>query len=173
MTMPSEWLTEDRQLLVSDLYAGASAPVVLWGCLGSLDGGLDPVASLAEVNVSNGSTKWRIAWVTPTDLIYVDALKGREGWTAYDSHEDAGVIDELEAWSRPLRAIGGVELVSAQARRVNDYSERGHSWQWTASHQIRFADGTTCSVPLFGEMRDRRHEEAVVRFIGALTSHQR
>ena len=40
MKMPSEWLTEERQLLVTDGYARVTAPVVLWGCLGALSGGL-------------------------------------------------------------------------------------------------------------------------------------
>jgi hypothetical protein len=170
--MPSEWLTEERQRLVIDPHAHLMAPVVLWGCLGALSSGRDPVASLAEADIGGGSTRWRLAWVCGTDLIYVDALKRREGWTAYDDHEDAGVADELEAWSRPLRSVMTIDLAAAEARRVNDYSDRGEAWHWSSRHSVRFADGTVFSTPLFGEVRNRAHEEAVAHFMSEVLAHR-
>lgn len=66
-----------------------------------------------------------------------------------------------------------LDLATAEARRVDDYSERGRSWQWTASHTITFVDGTAFAVPLFGEVRDAQHEQAVTRFMSEMLARQR
>lgn len=161
MQMPSEWLGENNQVRFIDPYRQMTAPVVLWGCVGSLACGQEPQFTLAEADVRDGHTRWRLLWVTEARIVYVDAMKARSDWDAYDGRSDEGTFDELVAWAQPRASIIKTSLDSASARQVRDYSESGKTWVWEATHRITFQDGTDIELPLFGRYRNDEQERAI------------
>lgn len=173
MKMPSEWLGENNQVRFTDPHQQVTAPLVLWGCVGSLAGGQEPDFTLAESKVANTQTRWRLLWVTKTDVIYVDAMKKCVGWEAHDLHSQEGPIDDLVAWSRPRDSIMTVSLVSAAARRVRNTGEAEFSWEWQAKHRVTFQDGTELNVPLFERTREVEEEQALVDLVRSLVGEFR
>lgn len=169
MKMPSEWLGENNQVRFIGPYRQLTAPVVLWGCVGSLACGQEPEFTLAEADIRDGQTRWRLLWVTETKIVYVDAMKARNDWSAYDGDSDEGIIDELVAWARPRDSIVTVSLDSASARHVRDYSKGEKTWHWDAAHRVTFRDGTDIALPLFEQYRSNEHESAIAELVRSLT----
>ena len=165
MKMPDEWLGETNQVHFIDKYRQRTAPVVLWGCVASLAGGELPEHSLVESKEEGHTTIWRILWVTATKVVHVDATKNRDDWNAYEEDEDAGIIDELDAWACPRNTINSVALTAADANRRRDYSEREKRWYWEATYRLTLNNNTQLSLPLFGEYRTDEHEATVTALV--------
>lgn len=164
--MPDEWLGEENHARFVDSYHRLTAPIVLWGCVGSLAGGEAPRSTLAEVDVHSGATHWRLLWVTDSKVIYVDATKEISDWDAHDPHPEAGVPDQLDAWSRARSSVVQVCVAGASARQQQTH--RGRSWEWEATHKVTFHDRTEIGLPLFGRCRTDDHGRAVEDVVRAL-----
>jgi hypothetical protein len=160
------WLDHDKQVEVfTDQRRRITAPVVLWGCLLALGQAAEPTAALAEADVEGDVTRWCLIWLTGHDLLYVNASKNRENWSAYDDDPDEGVIDQLEAWRRPLSAISAIELTHAHALHVKDRFSEDY-WQWTATTKLCFGPDIAISFPPFGTIHNDKHDELVSTFLG-------
>ena len=57
MQMPTEWLDEATQVLMTERHAQRAAPVVLWGAVLSLAGRAKPTSLMAQMDTSAQRTE--------------------------------------------------------------------------------------------------------------------
>lgn len=145
MKMPQEWLGEEVQGLMTDAAVATVAPVVVWGSVMSLAGGVRPSQVLIQSRLTTDHTDWAVTWLTDDLIGQVLASKGQERWNAY-SLETAP--DSLEAWVRPLSAVHRAVLTDVSAQQLNA-SHRQGDWSWSAGARIEFATGDVLELPAF------------------------
>lgn len=157
---------EDAQTHVHDYESDQLAPLVMWGGLVLLQDAEPLLGSMARCKLDKDLTTWRVLWVTETRVIFAEASKQLEGWTAYTPDQGGGAdADSLVTWCRPLADVERLELVEQTAARERHYSEL-RTWETNARLVLR--DGPTIDLPLFGGRPGYRSREAVDALITAL-----
>lgn len=165
MKMPTEWLGEDTQVLMTETHAHRTPPVVLWGAVLSLTGGVKPTSLMVQVDASTQRTEWRAVWLTDSLVGFASVTKDSEGWTAYSDDDQA---DTVTAWVRHIRDVTSVELRDVDCKRVRSYGDREKDWYWSAGARVLFGDGTHVDLPLFGTSPSNEHDVEIQKFLDAI-----
>jgi len=106
---------------------------------------------------------WRFAALTTGVFIYVDGSRESVDWDLNDP-EDA---DEVIAWARPLDTIADVTVTERRSVR----RPGGAISRFQAAYRVRFRDGTTIDLPLFGGISHYASAAADERFARELLIH--
>jgi len=164
MKMPDAWLGELTQARMTDPQAGLVAPLVVWGAVGSLNGGPIPDCVSVRANVTDDGTTWQAVWVQDLHVGFVEAHHSRANWSA---HSSEAAPETITAWRRPVSQVVAVELTDMECRRVSTYSDREGEWQWHSGARIAFSDGSTVDLLPFGRAigRGRRARATAARSV--------
>ena len=166
MKMPNEWLGEATQMLMTDRYAQATAPVVLWGAVLSLTGGVTPTSLMVQMETAAEHTEWRAVWSTDSLVGFASVAKDEERWTAYSDDYHA---DTVTAWARDIRDVQAVQLRDVDCKQVGGYGERETDWRWSVGARVLFGDGSHVDLPPSGTSRSDEHDVQIREFLNAIT----
>lgn len=122
------------------------APVVIWGAVLSLTGGVRPRAMVLQTRGTADITEWAATWITDDLVGHVVASKGEERWNAFSVGSRA---DSLQAWARPLTDVQRVALTDVSATRASTMGPRQNEWYWSAGVLLEFEGGDTLPLPPF------------------------
>ena len=124
----------------------------------------DIVASLAHCRLKERLTTWRALWLTDRHLVFGEASKATEGWSAHSDDRDGSdpAPDSFVAWATPLRAVVALEMPAQTVARVHSHSEDGRAWADKGHARVVLGHGEKVSLPLFPEDNDVDVEAAVV-----------
>ncbi len=152
---------EAAQLALIDPAQERLAPMVMWGGLLRLCGAEPVIETLTAVDLGHRLSTWRTVWLTESRVIFSEATKAMDLWTAYSENTEADVADEISTWVRRRHDIARVELTE-QTMRPPD--RNGRERQWRHGARVVFTDGLELEVPLFEKRpcneRDRERLEA-------------